>query len=228
MQTSRTTHLLLIILPAPYTQALKQAHPDWKITAYIRSTDPTLKTTLNVDRIITGDFTDFEKVKAASAEHDIAVNAGNSFTSEPIAAIIAGQKSRATKGKIIHISGAGNFIDYGTSGNFNPESKVWNDANEDNIRAIHKDMFNGQSDTLVLQAEGIDTYIVCPSVVYGGASAGVKTMGVGYSLLTGYAKPFGYVPYIGDGTAILSTVCHSHLTPYPLILIYADPRLGLG
>lgn len=89
-------------------------------------------------------------------------------------------------------------------------------------------MFNGQSDTLVLQAEGIDTYIVCPSVVYGGASAGVKTMGVGYSLLTGYAKPFGYVPYIGNGTAILSTVCRSHPRPYPLILIYADPRPGLG
>ncbi|CAG7561789.1 unnamed protein product [Fusarium equiseti] len=189
----------------PYTRALKEAHPDWQITAYVRSTDPTLKTTLNVDRIITGDFTDFEKVKAASAEHDIAVNAGNSFTSEPIAAIIAGQQSRATKGKIIHISGAGNFIDYGTSGNFNPESKVWNDANEDDIRAIHKDMFNGQSDTLVLEAEEVDTWIVCPSVVYGGASAGVKTMGVGYSLLTGYAKAFEYVPYVGDGTAILST-----------------------
>ncbi|KAJ4002782.1 hypothetical protein NW752_009436 [Fusarium irregulare] len=190
---------------APYTRALKQAHPDWQITAYVRSTDPSLKTALNVDRIITGDFTDFEKVKAASVEHDIAVNAGNSFTSEPVAAIIAGQQSRATKGRIIHISGAGNFIDFGTSGNFNPESKVWNDANEDDIRAIHKDMFNGQSDTLVLQAEGIDTYIVCPSVVYGGASAGVKTMGVGYNLLTGNAKPLGYVPYVGDGTAILST-----------------------
>ncbi|KAI1050741.1 hypothetical protein LB507_009236, partial [Fusarium sp. FIESC RH6] len=190
---------------APYTRALKQAYPEWQITAYVRSTNPDLRTTLNVDRIITGDFTDFEKVKAASAEHDIAVNAGNSFTSEPVAAIIAGQKARATRGKVIHISGAGNFIDFGTSGNFNPESKVWNDANEDDIRAIHKDMFNGQSDTLVLQAEGIDTYIVCPSVVYGGASAGVKTMGVGYNLLTGNAKPLGYVPYVGDGTAILST-----------------------
>ncbi|RFN43158.1 hypothetical protein FIE12Z_12609 [Fusarium flagelliforme] len=189
----------------PYTRALKQAHPNWQITAYVRSTNPDLKTTLNVDRIITGDFTDFEKVKAASAEYDIAVNAGNSFTSEPIAAIIAGQQARATRGKIIHISGAGNFIDYGTSGNFNPESKVWNDANEEDIRAIHKDMFNGQSDTHVLQAEGVDTWIVCPSVVYGGASAGVKTMGIGYSLLTGNAKSLGYVPYIGDGTAIGST-----------------------
>ncbi|KAJ4129130.1 hypothetical protein NW768_007663 [Fusarium equiseti] len=179
---------------APYTRALKQAPPDWQINAYVRSTEPTLKTTLKVDRIMTGDFTDFEKIRAVSAEHDIAVNAGNSFTSEPVAAIIAGQQSRPTKGKVIHISGAGNFIDFGTSGNFNPGSKVWNDANEDDIRANHKDMFNGQSDTLVLQAGGVDSWIVCLSVVYGGATAEVKTMGVGYRLFTGYVKTLGYVP----------------------------------
>ncbi|KAF5619605.1 NAD(P)-binding domain protein [Fusarium tjaetaba] len=194
---------------APYTKALKQAHPDWSITAYVRS--PQSESQLNADRVIVGDFSDFEKVKAASAEHDIAVNAGNSFTADPVAAIIAGQKSRGTKGKVIHISGGGNFIDFGTSGGFNSESKVWNDANEDDINAIHKEMFNGQSDTLVLEAgngdDGIDTYIVCPSVVYGGASISSPVLGVGYKLITGNAKPLGYVPYVGDGTAVLST-CH--------------------
>ncbi|KAG5789428.1 hypothetical protein H9Q69_011524 [Fusarium xylarioides] len=175
---------------APYTKALKQAHPDWSITAYVRS--PQSASQLNADRVIVGDFSDFEKVKAASADHDIAVNAGNSFTADPVAAIIAGQKSRGTKGKVIHISGGGNFIDFGTSGSFNPESKVWNDANEDDIKAIHKEMFNGQSDTLVLEAgngeDGIDTYIVC-------------------HLLFTVARPLGYVPYVGEGIAVLST-CH--------------------
>ncbi|CZR38208.1 uncharacterized protein FPRO_06601 [Fusarium proliferatum ET1] len=193
----------------PYVKALKKAHPDWPVTAYVRS--PQSESQLNTDRVIVGDFSDFEKVKAASAEHDIAVNAGNSFTADPVAAIIAGQKSRGTKGKVIHISGGGNFIDFGTSGSFNPESKVWNDANEDDIKAIHKEMFNGQSDTLVLEAgngdNGIDTYIVCPSVVYGGASTSSPVLGVGYKLITGNAKPLGYVPYVGEGTAVLST-CH--------------------
>ncbi|KAM0340140.1 hypothetical protein ACHAPU_010632 [Fusarium lateritium] len=192
---------------APYTRAIKEAHPGWQVTAYVRSTQPEndLKANLNADRVIVGDFSDYEKVKSASKEHDMAVNAGNSFTADPVAAIIAGQKERETKGKVIHISGAGNFIDFGTSGNFNPESKVWNDASEEDIRAIHKDMFNGQSDTLVLEAEGIDTYIVCPSVVYGGASVSSPSGGIGYKLLAGNAKPLGYVPYVGDGTAILST-----------------------
>jgi hypothetical protein len=163
-----------------------------------------------VDHIVVGDFSDSEKIKNISKEHDIIVNAGNSFTKDPVTSIIAGLKEKdgATKGKLIHISGAGNFIDFGTSGNFNPESKVWNDANEEDIKAIHKDMFNGQSDIPVLEAGNtVDTYIVCPSVVYGGASISSPTMGVGYALLTGNAKPLGYVPYVGNGTAILSVVC---------------------
>jgi hypothetical protein len=45
-------------------------------------------------------------------------------------------------------SGAGNFIDFGTSGQFNPESKVWSDASEDDIKLVNDKMFNGPSDTV--------------------------------------------------------------------------------
>ena len=198
---------------APYIKAIKQAHPDWHVTAYVRSTRPEneLKAALKADRIAVGTFEESEKISALSKEHDISVNAGNSFTGDLVAAIIAGLKTKdgGTKGKLIHVSGGGNWIDYGTSGNFNPESKIWSDADEQDIKAIHKDMFNGQSDTLVLEAgaeNSVDTYIVCPSVVYGGADVNASTLGVGYSLLTGNAKPLGYVPYVGEGTAVVSTV----------------------
>lgn len=43
-------------------------------------------------------------------------------------------------------------------------------------------------------------------VTYGGTAVGAPGIGVGYSLITGNAKPMGYVPYVGDGSAILSTV----------------------
>lgn len=170
-----------------------------------------LKASLKADRIVVGDFSDAEKVGALSKEHDIAVNAGNSFTGDLVAAIIAGQKAKEPghASKLIHISGAGNFIDFGTSGNFNPDSKVWNDSIVEDIQAVHKDMFNGQSDILVLEAgtnNAVETYIVCPSVVYGGASISSPTMGIGYGLITGNAKPLGYVPYVGEGTALVSTV----------------------
>jgi hypothetical protein len=218
---------LTLHLEAPYIKAIKQSHPDWPVTAYVRSAKPEseLKASLKADRIVVGDFNDLEKISTLSKEHDIAVNAGSSFTGDLVAAIIAGQKVRVKgpKGKLIHISGAGNFIDFGTSGNFNPESKVWNDSNEEDIRSVHKEMFNGQSDILVLEAgaeAAVDTYVVCPSVVYGGASIAAPTAGVGYSIVAGNAKSLGYVPYIGDGTAVISTVSHplNPSTPFEFLL----------
>ena len=55
----------------------------------------------------TGEFHEFEKIKLLSKEYEIVVNAGNSFTNEPVAAICAGLKERSpeAKGKLIHISG---------------------------------------------------------------------------------------------------------------------------
>lgn len=208
---------LLLTDPAPYILALKQAHPDWSITAFVRSTkaESELRAALHADRIVVGDFTEADKISALSAEHDIAVNAGNSFTSEPVASIIAGLRKKGekgAKGKLVHISGAGNFLDFGTSGIFNADSKVWTDSKDDDIKAIHKDMFNGQSDTLVLEAgaeNAVETYIICPGVVYGGASVDAPAMGVGYNLIIGNARPLGYVPYVGDGTAVVSTVRNS-------------------
>jgi len=61
---------------------MRQAHPDWRVTAYVRSTKPEvkLKAALKAARIVVGDFGDMENIKHLSREHDIAVNAGSSFT----------------------------------------------------------------------------------------------------------------------------------------------------
>lgn len=93
----------------PLVKALKQSHPEWSITAFVRPNKSveTVTAELGVDRVVTGEFGDFDKIKATSKEHDIVINAGNSFTSEPVAAIAAGLKERPSdrKGKLIHISG---------------------------------------------------------------------------------------------------------------------------
>lgn len=49
---------------------------------------------------------------------------------------------------ILMSPGAGDFIDFGTSGAFDPNSKVWDDAKESDIKLISKDMFNGPSDVV--------------------------------------------------------------------------------
>lgn len=182
------------------------------MTAYVRSSKPEAEiiAATHADRVIVGDFSDAEKIRSVARENQIVINAGNSFTSEPITAIVAGLKERpaSLKGKLIHISGGGNFIDHATSGSFNPESKVWNDNTEADIKAISKDMFNGQSDVVALEAgadELVDSYIVCPSVVYGGASISSPGIGIGYNLITSNARMLGYVPYVGEGTAVVST-----------------------
>ena len=113
----------------PTIKALKAAHPSWSVTAYVRPSKSaeSVRSSLRVDSVETGDFTDFEKIKSLSKEHDVAFNAGSSFTPDVVTAIVAGFKEKPgpAKGKLIHISGAGNFIDFGTTGDFNPESKVW-------------------------------------------------------------------------------------------------------
>jgi len=79
-------------------------------------------------------------------------------------------------------------------------------------------MFNGPTDTPILEAGQrgkIITYIVCLAVTHGqnvlGSSA---TLGVGYSILTGLAKGLGFVPYIGEGTAVLGAVHVEDTIPF--------------
>jgi hypothetical protein len=73
------------------------------VTAYIRSG----KAPKGSDRTVEGTFSEFEKIAGLSEEHDIVVNAGNSFTNEPVSAIVAGLRKRqsSAKGRLIHISG---------------------------------------------------------------------------------------------------------------------------
>lgn len=52
----------------------------------------------------------------------------------------------------------------------------------------------------------IITYIVCFAVTYGKNIGPSPNLGVGYNILSGNAQAKGFVPYIGDGTAVVSAV----------------------
>lgn len=108
-------------------KAIKRAHPFWQVTAFVRSGKPVddIRSELGVERVVDGEFSEADKIKNLSQEHEIVVNAGQSSSGELASAIVEGLKQRTTEGKLIHISGGGNFIDFGTSGEFNPKSKVW-------------------------------------------------------------------------------------------------------
>lgn len=52
----------------------------------------------------------------------------------------------------------------------------------------------------------INTFIVNQALTYGVAEGPLPSLGVGYKILTGNAQSLGFVPYIGDGSALLSVV----------------------
>lgn len=81
-----------------------------------------------VDRIVHGSISDTDLVRSLSKEHDIVINAITSFDGTFVDKIISGMEERTeeSRGTVIHISGTGNFIDNGKTGNFNSKSKVWN------------------------------------------------------------------------------------------------------
>jgi len=230
---------------------LKKTHPQWPLTVFIRSTtvDEYFKSTAGADRIVHGSFSDKEQVRSLSKEHDIVINSASSFDGELINLIISGMEERpdGSKGTLIHLSGTGNFIDHGITGNFNPESKVWNvsftgpfaldnektDANDRTptrkilssstqacltVPQTHRKMLNfvllnilwlTTSVPRVLEAGNrgkIITYIICFAVTYGPNLGPSRNLGVGETILTSNAIAKGFVPYVGDGSAIVSTV----------------------
>ena len=53
----------------------------------------------------------------------------------------------------------------------------------------------------------ITTYIVCLAVTSGQSAFNpAANLGVGYNIFVGLAKGLGFVPYVGDGTGVVSTV----------------------
>lgn len=117
-------------LKARLAAAIKKAHPDWPLTAFYRnrSADDYFKETVRANRIVHGDFSQKDLVRSLSKDHDIVINAASSFDGDFVETIISGMEERPenSKGTLVHLSGTGNFIDFGTTGNFNPGSKIWN------------------------------------------------------------------------------------------------------
>jgi nucleoside-diphosphate-sugar epimerase len=116
---------------------LKKAQPSYPLTVYVRDTSTELHEYLSkkvgVDRIVVGDFSETEKISNLASEHDVVINCGSSWDVGLSEAIIEGLVKRFEsgkgKGRLIHVSGTGNFVDGRKDGKFaGPgagDSKVW-------------------------------------------------------------------------------------------------------
>lgn len=93
-----------------------------------KSLDTYLYDTARVSRVVHGTFDEKDKIIALAKEHDIVINLGSSWDVPLSEAIVEGlnQQPEGKKKSLIHMSGAGNFVDKRwTDGSFHEETKIW-------------------------------------------------------------------------------------------------------
>ncbi|KPI38087.1 uncharacterized protein AB675_1069 [Cyphellophora attinorum] len=204
--------------------ALKEKHPELPVTVLVRNKtiDTYLSETAAVKRIVHGSFDEKDKIVALAKEHDIVINVGSSWDVPLSESIVEGlkQQPEGKKRTLIHMSGTGNFVDKRwVDGATHAEAKVWDDNNPEDMKLINPTMLNGGPDTVVLN-HGKDgktgTYIIYPSGVYGEAAGPIPAHGVIQFVYREKAKELGFVPYIGEGTAVFNSLHIKAVIPFVL------------
>ncbi|KAF3917697.1 hypothetical protein AA313_de0209932 [Arthrobotrys entomopaga] len=204
---------------------LHETYPDYPVTVYLRNNkiDDYLKSSARVKEIVHGTYGELGKIQVLASKHDIIINVGSSWDVSLSEAIVAGLKQRTGTKILIHMSGTGNFVETRwKDGAHHSESKIWSDENVEDMKLINPEMLNGGPDTVVLNAgknDGIDTYIVIPSAIYGASAGPISALGVVQSLMYEKAKELGFVPYIGEGTAISNGLHTKDVSRFVLTLI---------
>ncbi|THH01272.1 hypothetical protein EW145_g6947 [Phellinidium pouzarii] len=190
--------------------SLKKAHPDLVYTALVRSESDFSAISAAGATPVHGSFNDLDLIAEHCALADIVVNAADSDNVQLSDAILRGLKRRKDEGRgvavLIHTSGGAIFNDKGKDGRFNSNLKVWTDSEEE-IRSLTPSMIHGQVDVPILKAseEGyVNSFIVCPSIVYGRGTGPVKTVTLFIRMLleSGTALPRKEMVYIAEGTNV--------------------------
>ena len=208
-----------------FLSIFRKAHPQTPITAYLRSTalDSAL-TTLGNTTIIHGTFEEHDRIETLAASHSIIINCAASFNPPLSSAILKGiENTNAVKAPrkpiLLHLSGAGNFVDGSKNGEYIPNGKEFNDGNPDDVRKIDASYVpNGPTDQLILAAAAkgvVNALFVCPGGIYGqsadhiglrtGAAAG-RAAGVWVQWNLANVQTLGFPPYVGPGTSVLGVV----------------------
>ena len=201
----------------------RKHYPQYSLTAFLRSTalDEALNS-LDI-AIVHGTFSDLSTIEELSSTHDIIINCAASFNPPVTEAILRGirrtQQTPKKKPILLHVSGAGNFIDHSTTGEYIPQSSPFNDANAADVRKINASYPpNGATDEIIFQAAArgeVNALFVCPGAIYGNSTnhigltvraASAQAPGVWLLWNMENIEAAGFSPYVGPGTSVFRFV----------------------
>ncbi|KAI0271295.1 hypothetical protein BC834DRAFT_858704 [Gloeopeniophorella convolvens] len=191
--------------------ALLQAHPSLVVTALVRRADTIARVRALGEHVsaVQGTFDDLALIERLSRAADIVINTADCDTVPLTNAILAGLRKRVEEdgkppGALLHTGGGAVFLDGRREGKADPNGRVWNDANPDDIRSITADRLHGPVDVAILQAgeaRYIDTHIISPGGVIGEArGAPVLAGSIFIKLLIQFLTQKQRVAYLGEGT----------------------------
>jgi len=154
--------------------------------------------------VIQGSHRDLDIVSEQASKASIIVNCADADDLELTKAIISGAKNTTQKQTpiLIHTSGTGLVVGEST-GKFDPEAKVYNDNNVDDILSIPPTAPHRKVDLAIFDAEAAGTvsaYIIAPSTIYGTGTGPCNKLSQQIPELIRQCIIHKQAIYVGDGT----------------------------
>ncbi|KAF2088955.1 NAD(P)-binding protein [Saccharata proteae CBS 121410] len=220
---------------------LVTSHPEYQITALLRSSPPPAAFTKKYPNVHTihGDYDSASVISTAASTANIVIHCGDSDHEPSIRALIAGLLHRPASEPpafLIHLSGTGIVADWKqpsrTPGTLN--SKIYSDiADIDELWSLPDDALHRNVDKIVQaaweqQGERLKTAIVCPPDIYGRGRGAVRTQSVYMPFLVRECERIGRPFYAGDGGNARSWVHVEDLMVVYLSLVEAAAAGGGG
>ncbi|CAI6342304.1 unnamed protein product [Periconia digitata] len=213
-------------------------HPEYEVTAFLRTVPPTFSTLYPNTRIVKGDYDSSDILTSEASNADIVIHNGDSDHEPSLNALIKGLLlPRSTPGYLLHLSGTGITSDWASTsflGRSNP--KIWSDIHDlDEVRAIpdealHRNTEKILHETAAKQGDRINIAVICPPDIYGKGKGLGKTWSVFMPLFLREVKKMegGRVFYYGEGTNARGWVHIDELMEIYLKVVEAAVAGGAG
>ncbi|KAH7130259.1 NAD(P)-binding protein [Dendryphion nanum] len=184
-------------------------HPEYALTALLRTIPPTFSTQYPNIEIVKGDYDSFDILADAASKVDIVIHNGDSDHLPSLQALTTGLLRRSTPTFLLHLSGTGIVSDYLTPTYLGIQSpQIWSDDNQSDLHristlpdtALHRNTEKFLNETIAKHGDRLNVAIICPPDIYG------KGLGLGKTesaFVTMYVQQIrrlgGKVIYYGQG-----------------------------